>query len=439
VQQNRSENIKILVPTYIHPSKNSYSNIYIKNMIKSLGKKTDVTCIWFLCHPQKLSKMGDYKEKIVDIHDSINAVQVLKNLKPDCVITNNNKYDTIPYAFSLAAKYLKIPLIFYKTVDLNEAEPSRNLPQIKKNFIRNLRQIISTNYQIKGQKRSSFIIYKNTFLFKTEKIIGTNIFENIKSQFETFVFHFLGDRKKRFVDADLHLANNEIFLNMLKKVGINEKKIVITGSPYWDKIFDDTKNLKYSKKPIVHKPIRVVILTNPLTEHGRWNIKQRENFLRNLLNSLCYKNELEVSLKIHPASEKLSDYEELCQKFKIDIKIYQKESFWSIAENFDVMITYGVSTLHEECALIGYRSIFVETSDKFPVLPLVNSAISAGFMQKCFSFDKIIPIIFELVKKDVVFNHELEKEIQIVLSKFDGKSGDRVADAILKLLTTKNN
>ena len=103
------------------------------------------------------------------------------------------------------------------------------------------------------------------------------------------------------------------------------------------------------------------------------------------------------------------------------------------------MITYGVSTLHSECALIGYRSILFETSDKFRIVPFVNSAISSGFMQKCFSFDKIIPIIFELVKKDVVFNQEREKEIQIVLSKFDGKSGERVADAILKLLTTKNN
>jgi hypothetical protein len=439
VQQNRSENMKILIPTYIHPSENSYANIYLKNIIKNLEKKTDVTCIWFLCHPQKLSKRDNYKEKIIDIHDSIDAIQVLKNLKPDCVINNNSKYDVISYSFSLAAKYLKIPLILYKTTDLDEAEHPRNFSQIKRNFIRNLRKITSTDYQIKGQKRSSFIIYKNMFLFKTKKKIGTNFFGNIKSQFETFVFHFFGDSKKRFIDADLHLANSKIFFDMFKKVGINEKKIVITGNPYWDKIFNDTQNLNYSKKSIVHKPIRVVILTNALVEHGEWSIKQKENFLRNLLNNLCNKNELEISLKIHPTSENISDYEELCKKFGIDVKIYQKESFWSIAENFDVMVTYGYTTLHSECALIGYRVVLFETNNKFRIMPFVNSAINSGFIQKCFSFDKITPIILELAKKGVTFNQEQEAEMQRILYKFDGKSGERAVNAILKLLTIKNN
>ena len=65
---------------------------------------------------------------------------------------------------------------------------------------------------------------------------------------------------------------------MFKNIGINEEKIVITGNPYWDKVFNDTKNLVYSKKSIEHKPIRVIILTNALVEHGEWNIKEKEDF-----------------------------------------------------------------------------------------------------------------------------------------------------------------
>lgn len=431
--------MKILIPTYIHPSENSYANIYLKNIVENLEKKTDVTCIWFLCHPQKLSKSDNYKEKIIDIHDSTDAIQVLKNLKPDCVINNNSKYDAISYSFSIAAKYLKIPLILYKSTDINEIEQSRNFSQIKRNFIRNLRKMSATDYQIKGQKRSSFIIYKNTFLFKTKKRAGTNFFKNIKLQFETFLFHFFGDSKNRFIDADLHLANNKFFFQMFKNIGINEEKIVITGNPYWDKVFNDTKNLVYSKKSIEHKPIRVIILTNALVEHGEWNIKEKEDFLRNLLNNLSNKDELEISLKIHPTSENISDYEKLCQKFGINVRIYQKESFWSIAENFDIIVTYGYTTLHSECALIGYRVVLFETNNEFRVMPFVNSAIKSGFIQKCHSFDKLIPIIFELTKKNVKFNQEQEEEIQRILYKFDGKSSERVVNAILKLIDTKNN
>ena len=53
--------MKILIPTYIHPSENSYANIYLKNIVENLEKKTDVTCIWFLCHPQKLSKSDKFR------------------------------------------------------------------------------------------------------------------------------------------------------------------------------------------------------------------------------------------------------------------------------------------------------------------------------------------------------------------------------------------
>jgi len=128
--------MKIFVPTGTHPSKNSSPILYIKNILKNLES---ASCIWFLYQPQRMKTSENGNEKILDIHNYENAVEVFKEVNPDCVITNNNKYNLIDYAFSLAAKFLEIPLIYYKVVDLVEIENTRNISQIKNNFKRNFK------------------------------------------------------------------------------------------------------------------------------------------------------------------------------------------------------------------------------------------------------------------------------------------------------------
>ena len=171
--------MKIFVPTSTHPSKNSTLNKIVRNIVKNLKTFDSVSCIWFLYQPERLKTSKDSNEIIIDIHDYENAVQVLQDVKPDCVITNNNKYATIDFAFSLAAKFLNIPLIYCKIVDFTDLENSKKLTQVKDNFKRNLRKFVlkdpSTN-QIHG----SFVMFKNKFLFETKKKVDQNIIGNIK-------------------------------------------------------------------------------------------------------------------------------------------------------------------------------------------------------------------------------------------------------------------
>ena len=102
--------MKIFVTTSNHPSKNSSVNIIIKNFIKNLKEIDSVYCIWFLYNLKKNNMSKNLDETIIDIHDYNDAVEVLKEIKPDCVLVNNNQYATIDYSFSIAAKFLKIPL-----------------------------------------------------------------------------------------------------------------------------------------------------------------------------------------------------------------------------------------------------------------------------------------------------------------------------------------
>jgi hypothetical protein len=423
--------MRIFVITSNHPSKNSSVNIITKNFIKNLKKNNSVDCIWFLYNQKKNDMSKNSDEIIIDIHDYNDAIEVLKETKPDCVLANNNQYATIDHAFSIAAKFLKIPLIYNKIVDftdVDQKEISENKFKIiiKKIFLKNP----ETN-----QYALSFILYKNKFLFKTKNKMKINLFSNIKTQIDHIMFNFLGDPKKRFTNlADLNLVNNEIWLKKFKEYGIDGGKMVITGNPYWDKYFEIFKKRNLLKEPVIHKPVKILILTSPLVEHGYWSKKQRDEIIRKLTKILTKEKDFLFAFKIHPTSEYLKTYKKFTEKDSKKIRIYQKESLWDIADNYDIVISYGFSMIHTEIAIAGYRMILCDFDQKFRLMPLVDLAMDSGFVKICNNLEELPMQIHDLVDKQIKFSKKFDNEIKKFLYKFDGNSGKRVAEAIQLLL-----
>jgi len=427
--------MKIFVATSNHPSKNSTINKIIKNYIKNLKKIDTVYCIWLLYSQKKNITSKNEDELILDIHNYNNAVEILRETKPDCVLANNNQYSTIDYAFSIAAKFLKIPLIYYKIVDFTDEKNSKNNSVIQNNFKRIMKRVFLKDHETK-QFVGSFIIYKNKFLFNTKNKIEKNLMKNIKSQFEHIIFNFYGKLEKRFSNlGDLNIVNNEIWLKEFRKCGIDDQKIIITGNPYWDDYYEIFNNLKISNEPVKKNPIKVLILTTPLLEHGHWSKNQRDQNITKLIEILSIEKDIDYSFKIHPTSEFRDSYEEYIKNDKT--KIFQKESFWDICSDFDVVISYGFSMIHIEIALAGYRMILCNFDKKFRTMPMVDSGITSGYIQTCDNLDKLSLQIKNLVNKKIEFDENYSKEVEKYLYKFDGNSGMRAAKAIEKLL--KNN
>lgn len=423
--------MKILIPTGTHPSKNSSGIVYIKNIVSNIENSN---CVWFFYESQKKEQGNEKFEEILNISDYNNALEVLEKIQPDCVLANNNKYAVIDYSFCLAANFLNIPLINYKVVDLSEFESGRNLSQIKNNFLRNYQKIRLTD-EITNKKRRSFIDFKNKFLFNTEKKIGKNNSVKMKSQIENILFHLVGDPKKRFTDlADLQLVNNEIWWQVLTNAGINKKKMILTGNPYWDTLYQINKEKKFSKEPISKKPIRILVLTTPILEHGHWTEDERREFFQKLINNLENQKDFEFAFKIHPSSEKIETYEGYLKKFGCNARIFQKEPFWDIIDEFDIIISYGYTTTHSEIALIGYRLILLETEQDFRKMPLIDSAMKSGFVKKCENLNELSKIILDTTREEIQFDKNHEKEIEKILYKFDGNSGKRAADAIKDII-----
>ena len=142
----------------------------------------------------------------------------MENKKPERIQSNFKKY-------ILEEEHTNVSNIIQKEIS-------------EKKIKRIMKRIVIKNTET-NQHIIPFILYKNKFLFKTKNKMKINLCSNIKTQIEHIMFNFIGDPKKRFTNlADLNLVNNEMWLKKFKEYGIDEKKMVVTGNPYWDKYFE---------------------------------------------------------------------------------------------------------------------------------------------------------------------------------------------------------
>lgn len=432
--------MKIFIVAATHPSINSSTNILIKNILANFEKNSEFKSIWLVYQHEKFEETDEDHSIITPIQNFKNAVEALKKYNPDCVLTNNNKFTDIHYAFSLASNFLKIPLIQYKNADLTYDDLATKPQNFIENFRRNMTQFFSKMPQNSEVNRSSFIIYKKKFLFETNKILGSNYLKNIKSQINDYAYHFVGNTKKRFSDlSDLQLVHNEVWLKTLEEGGVNPSKFALIGNPYWDTLFDTSQKFLDKKNPISTKPIRLLVSTTPLLEHGHWQLEDKQKFLENLVHYLKKESNLSCSFKIHPSTENIGFYKEIFKKLEVDFPIYQKENIWSLAKDFDIVLSYGYSTVHTECALIGFRMILLDTGLDVRQMPLVKSGILSGFIEKCHDVNQISNISKKLCAREISFNDLHKSEIEKIIYKFDGKSGYRAASAILKIVSKKKD
>jgi len=88
---------------------------------------------------------------------------------------------------------------------------------------------------------------------------------------------------------------------------------------------------------------------------------------------------------------------------------------------------------------MGKRLILLEIGQKLREMPLVNSAIDSGFVIKCEKLNDLPKVIKNISKNKIQFHKNHEREIEKILYKFDGNSGKRAADSIVKTIKNKKN
>ena len=81
--------------------------------------------------------------------------------------------------------------------------------------------------------------------------------------------------------------------------------------------------------------------------------------------------------------------------------------------------------------------ILLNSGKKTPRFPLIEEGIQSGHVMECNDIKDLNNMINEFVKKDVEVSQKFIDARKKLFYKFDGKSAERGADAILNLLNKR--
>lgn len=429
--------MKILIPTPVFPEKKSIRINFINRILTELHKTINVEVIWFVFLPDKFLSYSFKDGKVSDIHDFCDGIDALKKIQPDCVLVGSH-FDPIQHSLSIAAKKLNIPLCSFFYFDY-KTEISNNRGKIDQ--LNQYRRMISsknlpsdTEKQAKFLRRFKFIFYKFSFLKNTEIFLKINQSPSFVFFIKNLMNYLFWEKIPINILPDLFLLPNSSWIEPLLKLGIKEDKLSVTGNPLWDRFVLKSIPIKSRSKD---SKISILIVTDPLPQHGIWSFGKYSSFVKLLLSNLSNESNFSISLKIHPASENKQFYENVLLNFEKNIHIFQNESIWEIIHDYDLIISFGFSTIHSELALNGTKMILLDFNFNFPYLDFVEESINSGNTQVCDDINSLNDLIFTFVNtksNDKKFQEQMKSKFNLT-----GKSSILCADAIKKLVNTKHN
>lgn len=410
---------------------NKKQRAYVKsiptfNILNALKSKIDVEDLHILTDDGSQTNEFNidplkYNYKFFEDYKTDNILEILKKEKPD-VLVSSNDFDYLGRSFIIGAKFLKIPTVLLLQgifVDIYSTKSNHLL-------IRD-RYVILKN-------RGKFILKKFLLLLKTYRKIGSGIETLCRVIIDDITTPFLYSEPAGKYGCDLILVRTDLDKNALKKRGI-KSKIVVTGDPGMDSIFDDVSQ-KMIKNQSSRKRMKVVLITTAMVEHGLWTKKMWEETITQIVKEFCTKfSTIKFVLKIHPTSERIQDYKSLLKKIGFSVPIFQTENLVDVLSDADIVLSLeGGSWANWVPFFLKKPLIIINlvkdvNSKKFPyikervALELTEIEELGNLIQKA---------------KNQHDNKKMDDFISKYLYKFDGRSSERSATFILDLVKNYN-
>ena len=434
--------MKLLVFSTVMPTKKNLRVRTYEILYRALKKRLSLELIWVVYQPNQFKKIIVGDQTIYCIHEFSDGVDLLKKLNPDLVFVSKSN-ELIHYSASLASKALGIPIVAYSGAKLDNRffgekfkglKLESNSSGLKKFF----QDKVPGDTEEKNQfsNRGRFFLYKYKFFIKTQLAVKKNIFRIFILLLRDFISYGLNRPLSLSKLPDHYLLWDELEINRYRYYGIPMEKISTVGNPLLDEVFNKITTVKPRIK--TNDKIKILILTDSLYEHGVWSYKERESFLKKLFEKLQEDKTVLFDLKIHPTTENKTYYQMLSKKLGLTAKIFQSEDIYDLINNYDIIVTYGTSTAHTELSLCGKKTILIPTKH-LPTFVMVDEAIAAGHVKRCNSFTDLIPLIHNFHKQEINLAKEFVEQRTKYFYKFDGKSGERAADAIIQFFETNKN
>ena len=410
--------MKILIVHHTMPDVPGFTTKMFDGVLPILKKYVSTQAIWVIHSEPNLVVKAEPDEKIIDMSDFKNAVEIINQEKPDLVYAIPGI--SIPdYAFALAAKYLKIPVM--------GSEIGNNL------FMKKMRGVISTSNSIEKsdfKEKSPRFVKKHLFLIKTQLAIGWNIFQIMKDVvfFAAVYFPIIyknPDYMPKFELDRIFVQSNKT-IQKLVALGFNKSKLVSTGDPSYDEFF---QLLETSKKSNTQRNKKnILILTTILFGESRKNVlSQRRFFVEEIIKAIP-RNEFEIIIKIHPTLENLKDYTNIVEPINSSVNVTQNANLVELILNADIIIT-PVSGTSAVCALIARKPIII-----WNVFNVENDALIQNELALPCKDQKMI---LEQIRKAETWlpnEEKIEQFTREYLHASDGKASERTAVEIVNFL-----
>ena len=306
--------IEILTVLHTLPTVKSYRTLCFERILPYMRSKSDVHITWLVYQPERLNieytKNSDLT--ILDIHDFKNAIQVIEQVKPD-IIWAAPTLNLPDYALSIAGRHMKIPVVGELVTEFMKQTSKFELARsYLKSFFEGS---VPTDVDEKNKKfmrRGRFFLFKYLFVLNTQLATKTKL-STIISNFFTHMYYHLSVYTNLYnpkFSVDLHFVETKKLVETLIKNGFEKTSLIPTGIPMYDDIFERLEKINYDQKTDGKK--RVLLLTHAMYEHGFWTRDQRDLLVSGVVSEISkHKNEMSLTVKIHPSSEQIKDYEEL--------------------------------------------------------------------------------------------------------------------------------
>jgi hypothetical protein len=402
-----------------------------ENLLPILRTRAKVHVVWLVYQADKIQLPVQNKvdETILDIHDYDNAVEILQDEKPDLIYADAS-WDLIAYALSSAGRFLNIPILggFYSSPGI-ERDRKTLIKSCITRFFENSTPTDTEKNKKQFMRRGRFYIYKYLFLFKTLNATNLNIFQTIQKCF--LVLKLLLTATPDVVDSrfanTLHWLESESIVEPLIKNGFDKSSLVITGNPMFDVSYRKIQQFQSSKNG---DKIRVLLLPSTHYEHGFWTKKQRDFVISEIIKKILEnKNQLELTIKIHPSTAVISEYKSIIHPIDQSIKIYQNGEVLDFLNDADVVISFWFGSAEAYALLAKKPLIFCNfLNDKTDVI------LQRGLALECKEISSLVESIHKVFLSNPASEQKRDEFIREVLYKWDGKASERISDAILSLL-----
>jgi hypothetical protein len=248
--------------------------------------------------------------------------------------------------------------------------------------------------------------------------MGGTTLHSKKDKYENVIFIAVGEEQKK----------------ELMRWGIRKENIVVTGSPFFDKIAE----FKLKKKANELEKV-ITFLTDDVVESKFMDKKEYFSYVRRYLIHLSrIKNVKKIVIKLHPNEKYKSEYDSIVRSLGLkNVEIVQdakKETLYSILRDSDLLINFG-STACVEGLMLDKDAILIGgiLGDYCRIAPYREAVI---LMDKDDDLTSVVDKVLNNKKLKVMLKRRREEYLRKSFYRIDGKAHERVADLIFSLIMT---